>query len=130
MAALPRSARGGAGAVLDSRATRRTTAPRGHNQTATLLQDPRVDADKNSAGEALIRGRQGRALFFRIMLGRAVRSPGLLQGRMCPDVRTFPVFKPTAAHLHHPQHFWQKRIRAQLALLFLAVYITSKALSQ
>ena len=60
-----------------------------HNQTATLLQDPRVDADKYRAREPLIRGRQGRALFFRIMLGRAVRSPGLFQGRMCPDDRSF-----------------------------------------
>ena len=123
-AVLQRSARGGAGAGLDSWATHSTTAPRGHNQTATLLQDPRVDADKNRAREPLIRGRQGRAMFFRIMLARAVRSPGLFQGRMCPDVRTFPVFKPPAAPLHHPQHFWQKRIRAQLALPFLAVYKT------
>jgi hypothetical protein len=83
-----------------------------------------VDADKNRAREALIRGRQGRALCFHIMRCRDVRSPGLLQGRMFPDVRTFPVFKPTAAHLHHPQHFWQERIRAQLALPFLAVYRT------
>ena len=119
--ALQWIARDEAGSVLDSRATHSTTASRGRRQTATSLRGPREDAERNRADVVLFRGRQGRALCFHIMRGRAVRSPGLLQGRMCPDVRTFPVFNPPAAQLHHPKHCWQKRIRAQLALLFLAV---------
>jgi hypothetical protein len=82
-----------------------------------------VDADKNRAREPLIRGRQGRALLFRIMLGRAVRSPGLFQGVYVQMFALF-LFSGHPPPQHHPQHFWQKRIRAQLALSFLAAYRT------
>ena len=122
--ALQWMARDEAGSVLDSRATHSTTASRGRRQTATSLRGPREDAERNRAAVVLIWGRLGWARCLQSLCARAVCSPGLLEGRMCQHFRTFHVFNTPASPLHHPQHFWQKRIRAQLSLPFLAVYRT------